>query len=577
MEWSVFEKSPLGVIEGNGRSEEVKFVSVVAQEEEEWEEVYVRLNARLVKVSREALDVVRTYGPECQMSRQAAGKMVARFEEIVETTAMNTVNWVTLVHRLGRLFEAMQAPTFLFYNSQKLLGRAVEALAGAHGSLTSRQICNVFWALSKVGRRVLVVHRGQTTVPQFYSLLFTRLIQFRSIEPYEMASIVGSLGTLDFDARNCKVVLDHLTSLTVDRLDEFMPPNISNVVRGLGRLSYRPRNLFLKNAAERTLETLDGFDPFQMSNTIWGFGNLRTRAAVRYLLPSMERYFVKELWNYQPHSIPLILWSFVKLHYVPEKATLDRTVNVLKNRLPALTAKSVSHVAYSFALFDSSLPPEFVQQMKIAFFSKSERIRLQSMTLFAWCLAILFSLDSEFFERIVQHIEAADWQNELEPYEKRQLYQCMIHLQFFVPDGQSTIDKISPELMQACRAAWNEGQDTKFQDTVALSTLPLFQRLGYAVESRQESETGLASSYVDVISRADEEGLIAVQVTIPAHQFRNDKTMVKGPRRWSIKVLEKKGYRVLQVSGKMWKDLETPEERIKYLESLLNEMREREK
>ena len=532
--------------------------------------VYVRLNKRIISAVASTMEIVEVYGRRDPRSEEAALQLIEDYGKLMKEETLNIVNCVTMIHRVGLIFGAVNRTSTLFDRCQDVLIDLIHLLSSFYHKFDARQLSNVVWALGNIGRSLFVLPYNGISFPRLYSDLLRRVMEITDYRPPEIASCMTGMAKMQLKAQTCRLALDHLTYLAVMSMNEFRPKAMAGLFWALGSFPYRPKNGFIRSAVQRMSQTLDDFEPREMSNVIWGFAHLDARASLVHLLPLMEKHFLREIWNYTEQGMSLVLWSFAKLRYLPQKGTMDKAMKYLKFRLNNLSPQSMSHVVYACAIFGYSLPPDILDRLQISFLERSQDFTLQLRCLFVWSLAILFSLELSLFQSVVRDMEKGDWKGELSESEKRQLYQCMIHVQFFVPGGNRAMHQVPKELLADCQMAWEHGQYSKWRDAVCLAVLVQLQGMGYTPFSQLLTSKGLARYSVDVVRRADRIEHIAIEISIAKHCFANNKNMIEGPRLWAMKLLKRNGFKVLQIHAEIWKT-SSIEERRAYLTQLLNE------
>ena len=531
---------------------------------------YMRLNKRITSAVASTMEIVETYGRRHKLSEEAALKLMEDYGTLMKEETMNIINCVTMTHRVGVVFCAMDRKSVLLDHCQDVLIDMIQLLSSFCHEFNARQLSNVIWALGNIGRSLFMIPSHGISVPQFYPTLLRRMMEIRDYRPREIASCVTGMVKMQFKAETCQLALEHLTHLAVLSMHELRPEDMASLLWALGSFSYRPSNSFIRSAVQRTSETLKDFKPREMSNVIWGFAHLEARASLVHILPLVEKHFQREIWNYTGQGMSLVLWSFAKLRYLPQNSTMDKAMKFLKLRLIKLSPESISHVTYACAIFGYSLPPDILHRLQMSFLERRKDFTLQLRCLFVWSLSILFSLELNLFQSVMSDLERGDWKGELSEAEKRQLYQSMIHVQFFVPGGNQAMQQVPKELLMACRMAWEGGQHSKWRDAVCLAVLVQLQKMGYTPFSQLLTSKGLARYSVDVVRRADRAEHIAIEITIPKHCFSNNATTIEGPRQWAMKLLKRNGFQVLQIHANVWKGLETQNRQV-YLKQQLSE------
>lgn len=525
---------------------------------------FVSLNHRIIEIAAKTLQKIKVYGKKHPKTKEAILLLLEDYNQLLNEEIWNIINCVTLTHRLGWIFSAMDRPRWLSDEAAVLLTSLLVLLSQQTNDLNERQLSNVIWAFGNMGRELLSLPFEETSIPELYSQFFVRIMKLEAFQAQEISNCITGLAKMNFKTSTCQPVLDHLTRLAVPLIDAFNPQEITNCLWALGVFRYNPQNGFMNACLSCLSSNLSTFDPRYIANILWSWARLELRSV--HLLPKLEVFFDENMLNFTEHGIPMVFWSFAKLNYIPRQKTFRKAVRVVMGRLESFSTLGLTNFVYACAIFGFPMDPEMAERLKKAFIANKDAFSVQNMCIFVWAMTILFCLDLELFNCVFADPRLQE--ASLKATEKRQLYQCMVHMQFFVPGGNRALHSLPKKWVQDCCECWEEGQNTKWRDGVCLAVMLQLQKMGYVAEPQFLISKGLARYSVDVVRRMQDSTRMAIEVTIPIHQFRNNPNRIEGPRLWAMKLMERQGLQILQIDAEHWKRLKK-DGRIDYLESVI--------
>lgn len=492
------------------------------------------------------------------MSKSAV-KMIQRYEALLQKSDVNLVNCVTMLHRLGLIFNSLEHQEPLFAKSTELLKELIWLLCKFGHDLDPRQMANVIWSLGKLDRSVLAIRKNEFSVPQLYSIIFERSLEFACFKPQEIASFLVGLANLRLRLETCEDIVQHLLNLAQVNVQFMKPQELSNILWSLASLNCKTsktRNFALRVMDQMMLK-FENFSPQNSTNVIWALAKLDLRNESQRILPFFEQDIKFRREVYSKQGLALVFWSFAKLRYLPEKLTLIQSSNYLISNLDTLSCQSIGHFLYAFALFGyRSSDVEYKDQLRNQLIARRVEFSPQLLCMVLWSLAIGFQLDCELFSILLQEIENKDWKRLISASDRRQLYQCLLHLESFESTNFHIEDS---ELLRQSKEDWKNGQTSKWTDSVSLSILRILETMGFVAQHQDLATSGDLHLVIDSIVGLNNGKRIAIEVTIARHRFWNCADRVEGTRIWMVQVLRRHGFQVLQVDAKEWKKLSTIE------------------
>eukprot|EP00210_Caulerpa_lentillifera_P000352 g345.t1 len=508
---------------------------------------FIKINSMLVKVANSVLS--------SEDMTKSGKRMIQRYENLLHKSDVNLVNCVTMLHRLGLVLSSSNHHDELLNESMELLKELIWLLCKFAHDLDPRQMSNVVWSLGKFNRSIFAIRKNEFSVPELYSIIFRRSLEFACFKPQEISSYLVGLANVKLRRESCEAIVEHLVELAIENVHRMKSQELSNILWSLATLEYTSSGgyMFVNQALDQMIMKFAKFSPQNVTNVVWALSKMKMQKAAVGILPYVEHDLTNRVKAYSTQGITLVLWAFAKLKYLPEIHTLDGASNWTIANLDTLSCQSIAHLVYAFAIFGYR-PKEtgYQNRLKQVVISRKQEFSPQLLCMILWSQAIAFQLDIELLTSLLKQIETTDWRTVISDSDRRQLYQCVLHVQSFLSEEVHGLDS---ELIEQCRRDWEKGQLTKWTDSVSLSVLTTLESLGCVIQHQYLASTGSSHLMIDSVMGLERGKRIAIEVTIPKHQFRNDPDRIEGTRIWMWKLLTRNGYSVLQIDAQKWRKM----------------------
>ncbi|CAD7699639.1 unnamed protein product [Ostreobium quekettii] len=513
----------------------------------------VALNIRITEMADETSQVIREFGKHHDMSSASVEALLEDFLCILEgEETISHVNVATIMHRTAFLVSASHLKSHVVKNHAKLIERLTVAVHNSIDLFQPRHIANVIWAYGKLGRPVLtILTPGSASVPGVLALLMERAEMLcERFSAREISSVMVGLANMQLQRKTCEGLLLRLTASAARRIEKFKGQELSNVVWSLGRLGATKTCQRTADFLHQLLPRLNpqSLTPQQVSNLLWGFAKLDFQDGSNFF-GEVVRNFEGRLDDFSPQGIANLVWSLSKLMYLPCNSFLGKVVSHAVGMLGRLKPQHVSNLLYAFGIFgDVDIAGPLCSAAKAHFEEKKDSFSVQELCNLLWALAMLDALDVKTFNLGMVCLSNKSSLKSMKDSEKRQIYQCAIHLQVFGLE-QGLDEAVWLKLQEEFSRVWVSGQYSKPTSAVGLAVLITLQKLGYASSTRFVS--GVIPLLVDSATGAD--GVrVTIEVSIKQHYFVNRKDRLEGPRMWAMRIQEAQGFVVVRVDTDEW-------------------------
>lgn len=197
---------------------------------------------------------------------------------------------------------------------------------------------------------------------------------------------------------------------------------------------------------------------------------------------------------------------------------------------------------------------------------KNDYMSKASVIQYGWCLSILNAFDVNTVKWYVNEINDVE-ESDLTEVEKRQIYQCLIHIYVLQPEFSRYLD-IDPIFEKSCASIWKRRiRDKAYTKNLVLKAFVSLREMGFLC-NRNESVLGGRFS-IAAIRHTNLNQRFKLSFDVG---FKNDIKRLRGQQRWKNKILEKLGWTILDINDREWVKLQKQEEKREFLRSQIRKL-----
>ena len=491
-----------------------------------------------------------------------------RFQDILirHHQEINYVNLVTMLHRMASM--ANEAGCNPGATHERLLQLLIFGIEVHVPELKPRHVGNVIWALGKI--RLQMHHTNSSWMawePLLYQLVQQGVQRIQEFLPLNISSVL--LGLAYLENQNCRPFLPVLVNRAKSMLHAFTPQQICNTIWGLSRLRYIDRQNFLSKIVEQADDMIDAFTTPQMSVT------LLSLATFHFLEnESIIESIVEIMGTRECHSQPLaiVLWSLLQLFIRPTDAQIGRLLEDCPGfAQPPRSFEQVRDlcmILVALADFDyrSSRRMDLSVRLKRALEAKPIIFTAQDVCNFIWALLIMDSplLDPNFLDMMFSCLQRIGLET-LRDEDIRQFYQGILHVKIFrIRDPEFSL--LPTEIEQRWKAVWCVRQVTSPLPLWVAQALVVMERMGYKCQGRFLEQGLINTCTLDLADNFK----YAVEGISFVRSFRTPPGRTTGRYLWKVRLLETMGYEVLRIEQGEWMKLVHLDAKKSYLQGKID-------
>ncbi|GMH42108.1 hypothetical protein BSKO_10027 [Bryopsis sp. KO-2023] len=439
--------------------------------------------------------------------------------------------------------------------------------------LDARQVSELVWAFGKLGPKVFDVEgqvmeldilpdRSEVNVGGFYGDVMKRATEIaEDFGPRDVANFAYGVSIMPERFQNVGSV-GILIDASAEKAEEFNAQDMSNLCWSMVKLGIEDRSGIIGKLVRHAETKVPTFRCQGYSMLVKSLGHMDREDCESLLTRIVNELKYRDgLKKFKPKELANFAWGLAKLRYYPSAWFFAAVEDDCLAKLDQFNGSTTCVVLLAFATWGSD-SPRLTSACKAKLLFTTDRLTSRDVVNSAWSFAMLGLLDEEYLSFCVEQLNGMNCED-MKAQELRQLRQCAMDAAIFSPQSKA-MDKLSKELVNASKAAWEEGQLSYETPSEVQEALELLSSSGLKCESRTWlKDKAFLSSVVEFAPGVD----CLIEMKVPGCKFQNQPNLSIGKVRWREKVLASMGYFVLQLDPTVWNSLTTDEEKLQYLKS----------